>query len=334
MLFEPTTISSAASAIAETLEKHYNQDPVAVFKKAGLDPKLLDIPDARYPFRQMRKLWATALEVTGDECFGLVTGTVIRPTSFHALGFAWLASQTLHEALQRLCRYCRLISTVPLRLDIRESATHYTLHLDTSEYDQEPPPPSIDAFTVSIVSLCRQASDKHFAPTQVTLARPDNGRIDQYIDVFQAPVTLDADSITLSFDRQQLDAPLPGHNRDLAIANDKVAEQYLEAMEPDRVSTQVKRILIELLPSGETTQKMIARQMNRSLSTLQRQLSAEGTSYKLIQEDTRRTLAEEYVREGNMSLSQIAYLLGFSDQSNFSRAFKRWTGSSPGSFRH
>jgi AraC-like DNA-binding protein len=61
-------------------------------------------------------------------------------------------------------------------------------------------------------------------------------------------------------------------------------------------------------------------------------LNAEGTNYKDIREHTRRDLAEQYVREGRYSLSQIAYLLGFSDQSNFSRAFRRWTGHSPGTY--
>jgi AraC-like DNA-binding protein len=134
------------------------------------------------------------------------------------------------------------------------------------------------------------------------------------------------------FDKATVEAPLPGDNLELALANDRIAEDYIEALDPSTVSTAVRKLLIELLPTGDANQDAIARQMNRSLSTLQRQLSAEGTNYKDIRELTRRDLAEQYVREGRYSLSQIAYLLGFSDQSNFSRAFRRWTGHSPGAY--
>ena len=134
------------------------------------------------------------------------------------------------------------------------------------------------------------------------------------------------------FDKTTLETPLPGDNLELALASDRIAEDYIEALDPNSVSTAVRKLLIELLPTGDASQHAIARQMHRSLSTLQRQLSAEGTNYKDIREHTRRDLAEQYVREGRYSLSQIAYLLGFSDQSNFSRAFRRWTGSTPGAW--
>ena len=87
------------------------------------------------------------------------------------------------------------------------------------------------------------------------------------------------------------------------------------------------------MPSGKVTQNLVAGQLHRSVSSLQRQLQAEGVSYRQILEDTRRTLATQFVREDDYSLSQIAYLLGFSDQANFSRAFKRWTGETPTGFR-
>ncbi|MDG1461939.1 MAG: helix-turn-helix transcriptional regulator, partial [Gammaproteobacteria bacterium] len=94
-----------------------------------------------------------------------------------------------------------------------------------------------------------------------------------------------------------------------------------------------RELLIGLMSSGHANQEEVARKMNRSLSTLQRQLSSEGTSFKEIRDGTRRLMAEEYIQEGEHSMSQIAFLLGFSDQSNFSRAFKRWTGNTPGEHR-
>jgi len=91
----------------------------------------------------------------------------------------------------------------------------------------------------------------------------------------------------------------------------------------------VRRLLIDLLPSGKADQELVSSRLNRSSSTLQRQLQGEGITYREVLESTQRNLAETYLREQKHSHAQIAYLLGFSEQSNFSRAFKRWTSMTP-----
>ena len=157
--------------------------------------------------------------------------------------------------------------------------------------------------------------------------------MDEYIKFFECPVGFGAEQNVMHFDKESMERQLPGDNRNLAKANDAVAEKYLDELDPQKVASEVRELLISLLPSGKSNQKAIANRLNRSLSTLQRQLQSEGTNYKDILEHTRKKLATEYVSEGNLSLGQIAYMLGFSDQSNFSRAFKRWTDSSPREFR-
>ena len=92
-------------------------------------------------------------------------------------------------------------------------------------------------------------------------------------------------------------------------------------------------MIVQLLPSGKVDQDTVADRLHRSRSTLQRQLSGEGTSYRDILESTRQALAEKYLRDGDFSQAEIAFMVGFSDQSNFARAFKRWTGMSPGQFQ-
>jgi len=334
MLHERTTIAAAARLIGETLKTHYAQDPAPIYAKAGIDASRLDVSGARYPWPAMQRLWIEAAAVTGDPAFGLTVGGNIRPTTFHALGFSWLASRTLLESLQRLVRYTKLITTAPVELQLTEDADTWTLH-DKLRHQGLPGADEIgvDAFFMAVIGLCRQASNTHFCPTEVYLRRAAHPDFpDIYTRALEAPVYFDAKCDRISFDKETLESPLPGDNLELALVNDRIAEDYIEALDPNTVSTEVRKILIELLPSGDANQQSIASQMNRSLSTLQRQLAAEGTNYKEIREQTRRELAEQYVREGRYSLSQIAYLLGFSDQSNFSRAFRRWTGHSPGNY--
>ncbi|MEJ2139981.1 MAG: AraC family transcriptional regulator [Gammaproteobacteria bacterium] len=333
MLHERTTIAAAARLIGETLRTQYAVDPAPVFVKAGIDATRLDVSGARYPWASMQRLWLEAAGACGDPCFGLSVGRNIRPTTFHALGFSWLASRTLLESLERLVRYTRLLTTAPVQLSLKESDGQWTL---ADRVMQRGIPGaddiSVDAFLMAIVGLCRQASNKHFCPAEVHLRKASGEHADTYIRSFECPVYFGADVDSISFDKNALEAPLPGDNLELALVNDRIAEEYIEALDPSTVSTSVRKLLVELLPSGDANQQAIAKQMNRSLSTLQRQLAAEGTNYKDIREQTRRELAEQYVREGRYSLSQIAYLLGFSDQSNFSRAFRRWTGHSPGNY--
>jgi AraC-like DNA-binding protein len=335
MLHERTTIAAVARLIGETLESHYAVNPLPVYKQAGIDPSRLDISGARYPWTAMQQLWIAAAEATGDPCLGLTVGRNIRPTTFHALGFSWLASRTLLESLQRLVRYTKLLSTAPVELQLTKNDDSWILH-DKVRGEGLPGADDIvvDAFFMSIIGLCRQASDTHFCAKSVHLKKSDDGHLDTYVKAFEAPVFFNSETDWIEFDREQLEHPLPGDNLELAIANDRISEEYISALDPSQVATEVRKLLIELLPSGDANQEVIAGQMNRSLSTLQRQLSAENTNYKEIRENTRRDLAEQYVREGHYSLSQIAYLLGFSDQSNFSRAFRRWTGQSPGSYGH
>jgi len=333
MLFEPTSLAATAKLVAETLESHYAVDPVPVFEKAGLDYGQLSVSGGRYRFDRVKALWNAAPIVSKDPCFGLYAGEHIRPTSFHALGFSWLSSQTLLGSIQRLCRYHQVITTAPAEMKIELDSAGYIFTVGFPNPDMIPADTTIDAFFVGFVRLCRIATDSHFCPESVALRREDFGRVDDYVKALDAPVTFGAERNTIRLDREKLHALLPGHNIDIVKANDRVVEHYLATMEPHRVAAEVREILIQLLPSGKASQNRIAEHLHRSLSTLQRQLQTEGTNYQQIREETRRILAQDYVSDGELSLSQIAYLLGFSDQSNFSRAFKRWTGVSPREYR-
>ena len=329
MLFEPTTLTTAAQIIAETLEKQYAIDPAPLFARSGLDFDEVSVAGARYPWRRMQELWKICVEATGDSCFGLYVGRRIRPTSFHALGYSWLASQTLHGSLDRFCRYYHVITTAPLNLELETRDDFYVFSGALGDDKLLAEDAAHDAFLASVVQLCRAATDSNFAPSAVALISQDRGRVDEYVKFFNAPVTFGSERSTLFLDKELLDATLPGDNSELAKANDKVAEHYLESLDPRKVASEVRELLVTLLPSGHSNQELIAQRLHRSVSTLQRQLHGEGTNYQAIRDDTRKALAEEYVADHQLSLSQIAYMLGFSDQSNFSRAFKRWTGSSP-----
>jgi AraC-like DNA-binding protein len=327
MLSEPTTLAAVATAIAEAVE-HAGCDVPSVFARAGLDIQAMQRPGARYPVTAMTRLWKAAGEQTHDPCIGLTAALKLRPQSLHALGLSWLSSRTLLDGLQRMARYERIASTA-LRLKLVEQNEQIKLVVDRPASAADPAPEAVDALLAVIVRMCRLMTSKHFAPLLVTFARENQGPLWQYVDTFQAPVLFSKDENALYFDAQTLRQPTPAGNEELARQTDQIAERYLATLDPQRVQDRVRDILLTLLPSGDVDQHTVAKTMNRSVSSLQRQLKAEGATYRQVLDQTRQTLAQQLVREERYSLGQIAYLLGFSDQANFSRAFKRWTGEPP-----
>jgi AraC-like DNA-binding protein len=126
---------------------------------------------------------------------------------------------------------------------------------------------------------------------------------------------------------------LPTANTDLARVNEEIVASYLEQIEHGTVSKRVRTRLIEQLPSGHVSQESIASSLFMSTRTLQRKLQEENTSYKELLTETRHELAMRYMASSSSPVSEVAYLLGFSEVGNFTRAFKRWTGMAPTEFR-
>jgi AraC-like DNA-binding protein len=135
------------------------------------------------------------------------------------------------------------------------------------------------------------------------------------------------------FDATQLEQALPSANPELARANDRVVIDYLNRFDRETLSMQVRARLIDLLPSGQPNQAQVAKSLHMSVRNLQRRLQGEGSSFKQLLEETRRELAAQYIRQMHRPIGEITYLLGFSEPSNFTRAFRRWTGRTPMEFR-
>lgn len=333
MLFEPSTMSLATRALAITLREEYDLDPYAVFRSAGIDTDLKPDPQLRYPLSRMRALWQAAVEASGDPLVGLKSGWHVHPADFYAFGWSWLASSTLFGGMQRLCRYHKVLSTASVEISLTETDGLYALSAAFPDESLAPPKEGCDSGMTALLKLSRVVAQKPVYPVRIELTCGPEVHPEAYREHLGAPIEFGFEVGTFYYDKAVLEEPLPGDTPDVARATDKIAEHYLETMDPYQVASQVRKLLIAMLPSGGTDQDGVASRMHRSTSTLQRQLQAEGTSYRDVLDETRRSLAEDYLREGQISHAQIAYLLGFSDQSNFSRAFKRWTSMSPREFQ-
>lgn len=333
MFYEPTTLASATALLATSLREEYGLDPAPIFLQADLPLVAPESPLLRFPLTKVRVLWDLSREASGDEEIGLKTGWYAKPAHFYAFGYSWMASSTLLDAMQRFTRYFRLMSTASVDLSLTETADSYALSVVFPDKSAAPPKEGIDCGMTALLALCDIVAEKTIRPIRAQSIRPATTHPEAYRKALGAPVRFNADIGILHFDKATLRAPLPHGAPDIAKATDRIAEQYIETLDPHKVASQVRRLLIDLLPSGNTDQELVSSHLNRSASTLQRQLQKEGLAYREVLESTQRSLAETYLRDKKHSHAQIAYLLGFSEQSNFSRAFKRWTSMSPRQFQ-
>jgi len=256
-------------------------------------------------------------------------------TTFHALGYAVLASATLREALERIIRYRRLIGEIiQLRLD--DHGDHHDrarFVIDVSARRGVVPFEAVDAIMAVLVRQARQlAGGTGVRPLSVSLERPLPKDASPYERTLAAPVAFAQETSFIEYAREDLDRRLPAANAELARRNDEVVVRYLARLGQSGVLGRTRQALLETLPSGAPSKPEIARRLGMSPRSLQRQLAAEGTSFKELLDEARLTLARSYLEEGRLPVTEIAFVLGFADTSAFSRAFRRWTGVAPSDY--
>ena len=326
---QTTNLASIAHVLWKLLEYH-EVDPMPVFREARLDPERMKKPGARFRVQLIERAWNLANTRITDPCFGLKAAEVWHPSDFGALGYAMLASDTLKTAFYRMERYHKVIVGWKF-VSISESGDGFTLSFS-------PGPSSYrvfartDAMMSVLLEICRKNLGRDISPKLVTFRheRPSCSR--EYDRLFACPVRFawETDSLVLPFDVAS--RPLPGANQDFLLASEEIIWNYLAQMEGNNVVQKVKKIIVSQLPSGNVTDETVAYELFTSSRSLQRKLSAQGTSFRRLLDDVRFHMARKYLLKRDADMAEITFLLGFSSQSSFSRAFKRWSGISPREF--
>lgn len=327
---EPKTILSWAKSIAMALEME-GVNSRTLFEKAGIPYQTTADPSYRVEFRKFNRLFQLAVEATGNPCFGLKAAVYMQPASFHALGYSLFASSTLYDFCQRLIRFFRLLSdNAQHHLYEDKEAFRFVVDVTNPDLCFE----TQDGWVACIVYICRSIYRPDFSPLRIEMTRPKpECHGEDFQKFFKAPVTFSAKEIVIHIDKKDMFAPLPAASSELARRNDEVVMEHLARLERNDIVRQVEAKIVELLPTGECSKERIASLLGVSLRNLHNKLEQKGTSYQEILESLRSGLALQYIKQDNMSISEITYLLGFSDTSNFTRAFRRWTGVSPSQYR-
>jgi len=251
-------------------------------------------------------------------------------SNFGALGIALSAGGTALGVLQRMVRFHRLISNV----------VRTELYVDDSEVvirfipngDHEPHPQAIQYVMASIVQLARSRIDSNLSPLRVTVTPSCSDYTTNMQKFFHCDVSID-DTYELVIDRAVADSSFKLSQPRLAEAMDRSLSEQLAEQEQSSIAVQLSLWLEETLPEGEPTLAQAADHLNMSARSLQRRLSEESLTFKAVLAQTRQSMVARYFDRGDISVTQAAFMLGFSDVSAFSRAFKKWYGVSPSQYK-
>ena len=328
---EHSLLATFILPLAQALRLH-GVDAMDVLEEMGIDMAKAANPDWRVSHVQFNALMSRCVELTEDEAFGLVAAEQLQPQVLHGLGLAWLASDTVYDGLARMVRFGRLISTgVDLRLEEEGDFVHACFGGDLDILN---PAYAVRDFGVGVITrMCHLTLGEFLAPVLIQIQRPRPEGADRWEYMLSSRVEFDAAATRITWSRADIMEPLVTGDPGLARVNDEQTQAYLDSFLAQTTSREVVDKIVEKLPDGPPNQQQIADAMHVSNRTLQRKLKDEGTSFMDLLQDTRLQLARKYLRQPNRSVVETSYLLGFSEPSTFSRAFKRWTGVAPAEFR-
>lgn len=306
-------------------------DPEPLFIKAGITPSLRENPGARISLNALGSLWSQAIETLDDPCFGIKMSYYWHPSFMGALGYAWLVSTTLRTAFNRAERFVHAVSE-GLNLSLSETGRGFKVTIQATDkvvsYPQQ-----YDVVLAVLIRISRINFGDELKAVEITFQHTMSDCHEVFTDYFRSPLVYDADEYSMTFTIGDIDTRLPTANKELALMHDEVLMKYLVKIKKGDLVQQVQSLMIDQLPSGKVTDQMIARELHLSERTLQRKLRDKGTSFRQVLEGVRKMVAMQYIRNTRTSMTEIAFLLGFSEQSAFSRAFKKWTGKSPVQYR-
>jgi AraC-like DNA-binding protein len=289
----------------------------------------LDDEAGHVPYDLVTALWQYAARRTADAAFGVHAAEGAPHGVFDVLEYAALASFTVGEALERLCRYHRLLTEVAtfslhaevLRLSYRLGANRLPPSRHASEY-----------LLACITHKVRAASGA--VPERVEFRHRAPRQLASHRRVFACAVAFEAEHDQIAYAPASFAMPLPRADPALRSILDRHAAALLDRLPKDELfGVRVGRWLCDHLATGDATLRRAAAHFRISERGLQRRLEAERESFETLLERTRRSEAERLLADRKISIGEISFLLGFSGASAFHRAFKRWTGRTPAAYR-
>jgi AraC-like DNA-binding protein len=303
--------------------------PDAALREAGLT-KLALAGEGWIPFTKHSALLDCAAGLTGDDCYGARMATKVDIRDSGAVAYIGFASKTLEDALRNLERYSRVLSeTVQIRLSFGDRTA--TLEGITDRDLLVRCGQAMEFGTSLLLSYYRFCTHRRITPLEVRFVHRRRTGLNELRRILGCPVSFGCARVEETLRREDLAIPIPSSDDKLLGLLKKHAEMVLSARgtnQPDLLQ-QLERRIVELLPEGQARAKILAGEIGISERTFHRRLEELGTSFTDLVDRLRHELAMRHVEDRNVRLGDAAFLLGYANQSAFSAAFRRWTGTAP-----
>ncbi len=311
--------------------KQNSVDVQAFLKPFELDLAFFDEQDNRIDSERYIAMYQAAADLLKDDNLGLHVGLSIKPGYFGALGYAIMSCQTLGQALQKHIKYQALVGSIgKAQFSQEDGLIHLAWQADGQQVNRHVAEKSI----ASWVSFARWITQQQLLPTQVQFQHSAPRDLAQHDAFFNCPIIFESQQTSISFAADYLQLPLLKTDHSLLDLMETHLEQALQKLQYQHAGLEsIRDAIVAQLDTGQVDIEHIAKQLALSSRSLQRKLQAQGTSFKQLLDDIRYELAQQYLKNDQLLLVDIAFLLGFAEQSSFQRAFKRWSGQTPKQFR-
>jgi len=331
---------SVSVAYLQGLIDHLQRQGVApevLLAHAQLTPEVLAQRDQRVAASAYLALLGEGVRRSGDDCLGLHLGEAVRPGYYGVLGYLIMSCATLADALHRQARYAALVGNLGVvGLDdepSRPCCEPLVVHSWQPLLPQQQRQVSEETLA-GWVSFGRWISGLDIAPTEVRFQHPAPADTSEHQRIFRCPVLFGQADNALIFPKRLLGVPLGQADAQVQGTLDAYADRLLgELKQGHHVLDQARLQLARQLPEQGPDLEAIASALALSPRTLQRRLREAGLSFSQLVDETRQQLALHYLRDPALELAEIAFLVGFSEPGSLARAFRRWTGTSPGEYR-
>lgn len=332
----PASLSAAwINDALNTLQREYGIVPAELIAQAGIDPQVLANTTALVPLIDAVRLFALALARTGDHTLGLKLGGNVQARSYPVLGYVIMGSANLGEAIDRLLRFEKIVGELG-QASLGDETTD-TLLL---RWDCPVPMPYArylrDAAVAGWVGFARALLDGGRAPLAARFEHPEPPAAERaaYEAFFACPVQFGAAHTGIVFPRAWLQLPLRSADPALGgIMEEHAARLLADFSSGINLANEVRSAIYRHLPGGEPDIETVAADLDMTVRALQTRLRKADVTFSDLVDDIRRSLAAVLVADARLTLVNVALLLGFAEQSSFTRAFRRWYGVAPGEYR-
>jgi len=326
-----STLATVWLILLRLVEVH-GIDPEQFRKTLGIARETLRDEHARLPAHLVDRAFELAAAQIGDAAFVLRAAECWHPSNLGTMGYAWLSSRTLHTGLKRLERFSRLLGS-RARYRCCEERDGVHLGFDHGRGDSTLGPMLADFSLSVLIAMCRVNGGLSLSPVRVHLRRPEPANPQPWQAFFGCPIAFGAPADGFVLASEVANAPLPSANLLLANTFDAILTEQQAGLFDDDIVSRCKAQVLRQLTSGTPAAPQVAHALGLSQRTLQRRLAALDLTFQGVVDETRHELARRYLDDPGKSVTEVTFLLGFSEQSAFTRAFRRWSGMAPSAYR-